>query len=110
MTDTNQTAPSIDVAGLLEGVLAALFGVAAQTSPPTLVYPVLGHVETRILGLWPAPTPTTPSTEQPAHPGAAACTAGLAELPDRRRNSQSSHGKAHHVGTAHRSAAGKLVA
>ena len=67
MTDTDPTAPSIDVAGLLEGVLAALFGVAAQTSPPTLVHPVLGHVETGILDLWPATgPPAAPAAEPPA--------------------------------------------
>jgi hypothetical protein len=60
---TDQTTPSIDVAGLLEGVLAALFGVAARVSPPTLVHPVLGHVETTVRGLWPALTQTTASTE-----------------------------------------------
>ena len=77
MTDTDQTTPSIDVAGLLEGVLAALFGAAAQTSPPTLVHPVLGHVEKRILGLWPAPTPATPSTGQPATPARLHAPRGL---------------------------------
>jgi hypothetical protein len=73
----DQTTPSIDVAGLLEGVLAALFGVAAQTSPPTLVHPVLGHVETRIRGLWPASTQTTAPTEQSAAPARLLAPRGL---------------------------------
>jgi hypothetical protein len=73
----DQTTPSIDVAGLLEGVLAGLFGMAAQTSPPTLVDPVLGHVETRIRGLWPAPTQTTAPTQQLATPAQLLAPRGL---------------------------------
>ncbi|WP_284750667.1 hypothetical protein [Amycolatopsis sp. RTGN1] len=45
----------VDMAGLLDGVLAGLFGVAAQIAPPVLVDPVLGSVETRLSGLWPSP-------------------------------------------------------
>jgi hypothetical protein len=74
---TDQTTPSIDIAGLLEGVLAGLFGVAAKSSPPTLVDPVLGHVETRVRGLWPAPTQTTAPTEQPAAPARLLAPRGL---------------------------------
>jgi len=46
----------VDVAGLLDGVLAGLFGVAAQIAPPVLVDPVVGSVETRLSGLWPSPS------------------------------------------------------
>jgi hypothetical protein len=52
---SDQTTPSVDVAGLLESVLATLFGVAADLAPPVLVHPVLGRVETQLQGLWPAP-------------------------------------------------------
>jgi hypothetical protein len=52
---TEPTTSFVDVAGLLDGVLAGLFGVAAQISPPVLVDPVIGTVETRLSGLWPSP-------------------------------------------------------
>jgi hypothetical protein len=58
------TGPTIDVAGLLEGVLASLFGATAQTSAPLLVDPVLGSVATSLEGLWPPLTQNAAPAQQ----------------------------------------------